>query len=146
MWNPPASDLDWLVPLRLLIPVLGFGGIAVGLILIRRITRFGGDEVAHWRYRDLDPEIDVERDDTLGDARRVARFELLVGGAWPFVILAALVMQPGSFRGMFYDPTPEIVGLAAGWVVYLIGLAWMIRIYRFSHLEPYTSNWRYRDF
>ena len=98
MWNPPASNLDWLVPLRLLIPVLGFGGMVVGLILIRRITRFGGDEVARWRYRDLDPEIDVERDDTLGDARRVARIELLIGGAWPLVILAALVMQPGSFR------------------------------------------------
>jgi hypothetical protein len=30
-------------------------------------------------------------------------------------------------------------------LVYFVGLAWMIRIYRTSHLEPETSNWRYRE-
>ncbi len=39
---------------------------------------------------------------------------------------------------------PLFVPLSA-LLVYFIGLAWMLRIHRRSHLEPETSSWRYRD-
>ena len=47
---------------------------------------------------------------------------------------------------MFYEP--PWYETAVPWVaigLYAIGLAWMIRIHRTSHLEPETSSWRYRE-
>ena len=57
------------------------------------------------------------------------------------------IAQPGHMGGDMFDDPPwyEAVLPWAGWAVYLSGLAWMIRIYRTSHLEPDTSSWRYRD-
>ena len=61
--------------------------------------------------------------------------------------LTLFLSQPAGFSGGMFDEPPwyEIVLPWAGWAVYLSGLAWMIRIYRTSHLEPDTSSWRYRD-
>jgi hypothetical protein len=40
---------------------------------------------------------------------------------------------------------PRMTPLIAALGAYLTGLAWMIRIYRTSHLEPEMSGWRYRN-
>jgi len=62
---------------------------------------------------------------------------LLVGFLW--------VASPGGIEGISYEP-PWYAGLVplAAVGLYVTGLAWMIRIYRTSHLEPDPSSWRYR--
>jgi hypothetical protein len=39
----------------------------------------------------------------------------------------------------------DLLVLVAACAAYFAGLRGMVRIYRTSHLEPETSNWRYRD-
>ena len=143
--NPPSSPVDWLVPLRLLIPVGAFGGLLFGLMLIRRITRISGAETARWRYRDPEFELRVPAEAHEPPGRRLGRIELAIAAAWPLIILAGLVIQPGSFRMLVLERSPDALGSLLGWAIYLVGLAWMIRIYQTSHVEPETSDWRYRD-
>jgi len=62
---------------------------------------------------------------------------VLVGFLW--------LASPGDIGPMFYEP--PWYETAVPWVaigLYAIGLAWMIRIHRTSHLESETSSWRYR--
>ena len=54
-------------------------------------------------------------------------------------------MQPGFMGGGGVEPWYATILPWAGWTIYAIGVAWMLRIYRTSHLEPETSSWRYRD-
>jgi len=64
---------------------------------------------------------------------------LLAGFLW--------VATPGGPSPMF-APGPPWYAAAVPWLavgLYLVGLAWMVRIHRTSHLEPETSSWRYRD-
>jgi hypothetical protein len=79
-------------------------------------------------------------------ARRVGRSMIGASLVCPILIGFQWVAQPGSIGGMSFVE-PWYVGALpwVAWAVYLIGLAWMIRIYRTSHLEPETSSWRYRD-
>lgn len=83
--------------------------------------------------------------DEVREARRLARVEIGAALVWPLVIGFLWIASPGGFRPVFYerpwfaDALPWIASFA-----YLIGLAWMVRIYRTSHLEPETSNWRFR--
>lgn len=77
-------------------------------------------------------------------SRAMIIFAILLAAATLFVLIA----QPGGFRGMFYEPPWYEVALP--WVAaagYLVGLAWMIWIYRRSHLEPEPDEpvWRYRS-
>jgi hypothetical protein len=86
------------------------------------------------------------RDDVRA-ARREAR--QLIGQALVVPLLAALmwVASPGGWDPVWYGAGwLVVIPPAAAAAVYLFGLAWMIRIYRTSHLEPETSSWRYRDF
>ena len=50
--------------------------------------------------------------------------------------------NPPSAPSLLGDPL--FVPLSA-LLVYFLGLAWMLRIHRRSHLEPEMSSWRYRD-
>ena len=64
---------------------------------------------------------------------------LLAGFLW--------VARPGGPSPMFASEPPSYAA-AVPWLavgLYLVGLAWMVRIHRTSHLEPETSSWRYRD-
>jgi hypothetical protein len=86
-------------------------------------------------------------------ARRQGR--QLIGIALAYPILAGLLWaaQPGGIDPMPMAPAPSILGflpvslipVMAFAAAYFTGLAWMIRIYRTSHLEPETSSWRYRE-
>ena len=63
---------------------------------------------------------------------------LLLGFLW--------IASPGGIEPIFYEPPWYETALP--WVaigLYAVGLAWMIRIYRTSHLEREPSDWRYRD-
>jgi hypothetical protein len=84
--------------------------------------------------------------DEVREARRLARVEIGATLVWPLIIGFLWVATPGGFgqmshqRPWYNDALPWIA-----WGVYLVGLAWMIRIYRTSHLEPEPTGWRYRD-
>jgi hypothetical protein len=55
------------------------------------------------------------------------------------------IATPGSIGGMFYQPTwLERALPSIGWAAYLVGLAWMTRIYR-SRPETSRTDWRYRS-
>jgi hypothetical protein len=74
-------------------------------------------------------------------ARSMIAIALLFGGLVLFLWFAA----PGFSSGMFYEPTWQEIALPwVGWVLYLFGLAWMIRIYR-SRAETSKADWRYRS-
>lgn len=72
---------------------------------------------------------------------------IIIAALLPLAILFAWTAQPGHMGGgMLYEPEWFEVALPwAGAIGYLVGVGWMIRIYRRSHLEPDTSFWRYRD-
>jgi hypothetical protein len=77
-------------------------------------------------------------------ARRNARGMIGVALTVPFFAVFLWVASPGGFGSISYGPIwsevlPQLVAVA----VYLTGLAWMMRIYRTSLLEPETSSWRY---
>ncbi|HET9083452.1 MAG TPA: hypothetical protein VFN41_03535 [Candidatus Limnocylindrales bacterium] len=55
------------------------------------------------------------------------------------------VAQPGFTGGPWVEPWYSTIVPWVGWTVYGVGVIWMIRIHRTSHLEPQTSSWRYRD-
>jgi hypothetical protein len=79
-------------------------------------------------------------------ARRVGRSMIGASVVCPILIGFLWVAQPALSGGMFYvEPWCATALPFAAWGVYLFGLAWMIGIYRTSHLEPETTNWRYRD-
>ena len=83
--------------------------------------------------------------DDVREARELGR--LMIGWVLMVPILAVFLWfaQPGFMGGGWAEPWYVTVLPWAAWAVYLIGLAWMIRIHRNSHLEPETSSWRYRD-
>lgn len=76
------------------------------------------------------------------DARQLIGLALLV----PLFVAFMGIASPGFIDPMWYGAGwLVLIPPAAAVAVYLFGLGWMIRIYRTSHLEPETSNWRYRD-
>ena len=63
----------------------------------------------------------------------------------PLIAVFWFVAQPGVMGRPWIEPWYATIVPWVGWTVYAVGVIWMIRIYRTSHLEPETSNWRYRD-
>ena len=63
----------------------------------------------------------------------------------PVLAVFCWLAQPGFMGGPWVEPwyAAAVAWLAVG--LYLIGLGWMIRIHRTSHLEPEPPSWRYRD-
>ena len=88
----------------------------------------------------LPTNVDVEA--ARGTARAMLMLVILLGALALFLWLAA----PGfSGGGMMYEPPWYEVALPwAGPAIYLIGLGWMIRIYR-ANPEPDETTWRYRS-
>ena len=79
-------------------------------------------------------------------ARVLGRHMIGAALALPVLVAFLWVAAPGGIEPMF-APEPPWYAIALPWAavgVYLIGLGWMIRIHRTSHLEPETSSWRYR--
>jgi hypothetical protein len=83
--------------------------------------------------------------DEVREARRLARVEIGAALVWPLLIGFLWVASPGFTGSSLYRPWFGDAPLCFGCAMYATGLAWMIRIYRTSHVEPETSSWRYRD-
>jgi uncharacterized membrane protein YhdT len=91
--------------------------------------------------------VDLEpRRRRLERARYLVRVEFALAIAAPLVAGFLVVAAPGTIGGGFREP-PLWYELWpwAGVVAYVVGIAWMIRIYR-SDPEAGESPWRYRDF
>jgi hypothetical protein len=80
---------------------------------------------------------------------------MMIGAAiaYPIILGFLWVAAPGGSQPMF-PAEPRVLGIIpadalipiVGLTTYLVGFAWMLRIYRTSHLEPERTGWRYRDF
>ena len=86
------------------------------------------------------------------DVREARRLGRIMIGLSALAFPSTWVLLPDRFDPMFVEATSllpgvpdELTVLIAAWTPYLVGLAWMIRIYRASHLEAEASSWRYRD-
>ena len=80
-------------------------------------------------------------------ARLLGRQMIEAALALPLLAGFLWVATPGGPSPMF-APEPPWYAAAVPWLavgLYLVGLAWMVRIHRTPHLEPETSSWRYRD-
>jgi hypothetical protein len=151
MMNPIAGGM-W-SNLHYIVPILGFAGVVIGSVIAFRRSRFDIESAARWRYRE--PALESSDLKALRPRRRwdgltgraVARAMIVFAALVPLAVLIALVAQPGHIGGgMLYEPQWYEVALPwAGAIGYLVGLGWMICIYRRSHIEPDTSYWRYRD-
>jgi hypothetical protein len=148
-----------------LVDALGRGGtlmalaaIAVGLMVagmvwMRRITS-GEPDPGAWRSHDRsrvriqEPIEAATMRPEVRQARETGRLMLAFALGVPFVGVFLWIATPGSMGdGLF---TPEVAGIeietllylaaAAG---YLVGLGWMIRIYR-ARPEDGERTWRYR--
>ena len=87
-----------------------------------------------------------ERQRRLDQARTLAHVELAVAFGAPLFAAFLWVAAPGSFEGGFYRE-PLLVSLLPwlGVIGVVVGIVWMIRIYR-ADAEPIETTWRYRDF
>jgi hypothetical protein len=150
MVNPTASGM-WL-NLSYIVPLLGFVGVVIGSVIAFRRSRFDIESAARWRYRE--PAFDsidlrVRRPRWRWDGlagRAVAKHMIIFAVLLPVAILLAWVAQPGHMGGGMFDAPPwyEVALPWAGAIGYLVGLGWMIRIYR-ADPEPEEPTWRYRD-
>jgi hypothetical protein len=150
MMNPIAGGM-W-PNLYFIVPMLGIAGVVIGSIIVFRRSRYDIESAARWRYRERVLEsshLSALRPRRLRDGltgRAVARYMIAFAVLLPLVVLFAWVAEPGFSRGMLYEPPWYAAVLPwAGAIGYLVGLGWMVRIYRRSHLEPDTSYWRYRE-
>ena len=150
MMDPTAGEM-W-SNLRYIVPILGLAGVVIGSIIVFRRSRFEIESAARWRYRepvlgssDLGARHPRQRWDGL-TGRAVARRMIVFAALLPLAVLIALVAQPGHMGGgMLYEPEWFEIALPwAGAIGYLVGLGWMIRIYR-ADPEPRQPTWRYRD-
>lgn len=134
-----------------MVPMLGIAGVVIGSVIAFRRSRFDIESAARWRYReptlgssDLKALRLRRRWDGL-TGRAVARYMIAFAALLPLVVLFAWVAEPGFSRGMLYEPSWYEVAMPwAGAIGYLVGLGWMIRIYR-ADPEPEEPTWRYRD-
>lgn len=84
-------------------------------------------------------------------ARRLGRVMIITSAlAFPVLVWVALpdyfVATFGGPLARIFDGVPnDLLVLIAAFAAYCVGVGWMIRIYRTSHLEPDTSTWRYRE-
>jgi hypothetical protein len=148
--------------LRILVPIAGFVIVLVAVALLHRSTRAEDEPVARWRYRDLEsdlsllhPRLEERRFSPspgstgidLLPARRMARALLIAAIAMPAVVGVWWILEPfvmDVMSGVPAEPRWYEVALPwAGAAGYLIGLGWMIRIYR-ADPEPGERTWRYR--
>jgi hypothetical protein len=78
--------------------------------------------------------------------RRIARQMIVLAVLPGLVMLFAWITQPG-YIGPMFRVVPWFVPYIPfiGFLMYVLGLGWMVRIYR-ADPEPDRPSWRYRDF
>ena len=80
--------------------------------------------------------------------RRFARFLLAIAIVLPAILGALVLMAPATSGPIFVEPPDlTITGtiLVLGILAYVVGLAWMVRIYR-ADPEAHASFWRSRRY
>ena len=81
------------------------------------------------------------------EARQRARVMVALPVIVASVVALLSITAPTPMGGMESDPDPLgalVPGIGIG--MFLVGLAWMIRIYRVAcDVEPDHGNWRYRS-
>lgn len=85
--------------------------------------------------------------DEVREARRIARGLIAIALLSGLLVAFLWVAAPSGPSPMFNEPMGTQLAIPlAGVAVYLVGLVWMIGIYRRSHLEPEPDEpiWRYR--
>jgi hypothetical protein len=137
----------------LALAALAVGLMVAGMVWMRRITS-GEPDPRVWRSRDRslvwiqEPIEAAAMRPEVRQAHETGRFMLAFALGLPFVGLVLWIASPGTMgHGLF---TPKVAGIeietllylaaAAG---YLVGLGWMIRIYR-AGPEDGERTWRYR--
>ena len=143
-------------------PIIAEALAIAGLIWMLRIWRGGGrDRSAVWRYRDtVEPSLIAElRDDVPPDDRPiadtrargwlVARLELVL--AVVVVLVATIILITNDPFALGYDGrwqeayrTWAAVFPYAGDALAIVGLVWMIRIWR-GPTRDAPPEWRYRE-
>jgi hypothetical protein len=83
--------------------------------------------------------------DDIREARALGRQMIALVLTVPVFAVVWWVAQPGFMGGPWVEPWYVTVMPWAGWAIYTVGVGWMVRIYRTSHLEPEKSSWRYRS-
>jgi len=73
--------------------------------------------------------------------RQMIAFVLLI----PVLAVFWWLAQPGFMGGPWVEPWYVTILPWVAWAIYAVGVVWMVRIHRTSHLEPESSSWRYRD-
>ena len=81
--------------------------------------------------------------DEVRKARRLARVEIGSALSFPLLIGFEWIAKPGFMGESLYRPWYGDAPLWIAGAIYAFGLAWMIRIYRTSHLEPEPPPWQY---
>jgi len=82
----------------------------------------------------------------LDRSRNLVRIEFAIAVVAPLVVGFLVIAAPGGSTPMFWRPSLlETLLPWAGPAAYVVGLAWMIRIYR-TDPEVGESPWRYREF
>jgi hypothetical protein len=130
------------------IAALAVGLMVAGMVWIRRITS-GEPDLNAWRWRDRPPIARRERAEVatmrpeVRRAQETGRLMLAVAIALAPLALIVFVASPGDIEPMFGQPwyVAALPWLAAAG--YLVGLGWMIRIYR-ARPEDGERTWRYR--
>jgi hypothetical protein len=82
-------------------------------------------------------------------ARRLDRFII---GTSAIALPVVMAVSVSDLSVPMWAPTVPMLGVPIALFVqvvavtaYVVGLAWMVRIHRTSHLEPERSSWRYRE-
>jgi hypothetical protein len=120
----------------------------VGFLWVRRITSGEPDPHA-WRSRDRsqvriqEPIAPAAMRPEVRQAQETARLMLAFVLGLPLVALFLWIASPGGFEPMFGPPWYVAVLPWLGAAGYLVGLGWMIRIYR-ARPEGGERTWRYR--
>jgi len=80
--------------------------------------------------------------------RRLARLMIVLAVLLPAVLGALLAFPPAMIGAMYTEPPDPLLPasvIGAGILAYVVGLAWMVRIYR-ADPEAHASFWRSRRY
>ena len=151
--GPIAEDPG---PVAVLLVGIAILGPVVGIHLVRRLSDPGplARGEARWRYRSRPAREQLAATiSALVSSRTIGwwttRLEFAVAIAFAMLAAAIAVLAAPWDPLTGYDGPPRLLvwlaGSAAGAVGILVGLAWMVRIYRAPLRFDSSASWRYRD-
>jgi len=129
--------------------LIGLAGMVVGLVAMVAIRRGAPEpDTRSWRYRALPFPVRLGSSPDGRRGREIAKAMIIFAASFIPLALFYLVARPGFFGRMFQPRflglTNDEASLVVGFGGMVVGLAWMIRIYR-ADPEPGEPTWRYRS-